>query len=129
MLLLFVAGSRPADAQGSDGGSPPDTPTNQSYEHTTDGTITLTWDAPPTATHYTIYYDDYFSTGCYLGSHGPSLCETLATNLTTTTYTHTTPDRVNNYYWIVACNNYGCLLAISEIHSYWNCPVWWGVAA
>ena len=57
---------------------------------------------------YTVYYDDFFSTGCRLGSSGPSFCEELATDLTATTYTHTTPDATRNYYWVVACNNYGC---------------------
>ena len=94
------------------GGSPPVAPTNQRYAY--DGSaIVLTWDASADAASYTVYYDDFFGSNCRLGSSGPSFCDELATELTVTSYTHTDPDDSHNYYWVVACNNYGC----SEIDS------------
>ena len=94
------------------GGSPPVAPANQRYEY--DGSaIVLTWDAPADAASYTVYYDDFFDSSCRLGSSGPSFCDGLATELAATSYTHTDPDTSRNYYWVVACNNYGC----SEIDS------------
>ena len=36
---------------------------------------------------------------------------------------------VTNHRPVCKCPNSTVLLAITEIHSYWICPVWWGVAA
>ena len=89
------------------GGAAPTAPANQRYEY--DGSsIVLSWDASAGATSYTVYYDDFFGSACRLGSRGPSFCEELATDLTGTSYTHSDPDRDTNYYWLVACNSYGC---------------------
>ena len=89
------------------GGLPPAAPANQRYEY--DGsTIALRWDASDSADSYTVYYDDFFDSSCSLRSSGPSFCEELATDLSGTTYTHTSPDRGENYYWVVACNRFGC---------------------
>ena len=38
----------------------------------------------------------------------PIFCEELATNILTASYTHTSPDEDDNYYWVVACNRLGC---------------------
>ena len=95
------------------GGPPPGAPANQRYEH--DGSsIVLTWDAAPGADSYTVYYDDFFDSACSVRSGGPSFCEELATDLTGTTYTHADPDARENYYWVVACNNYGCSAVESD---------------
>ena len=88
-------------------GTPPGTPANQRYEY--DGsTIVVSWDASADADTYTVYYDDFFGSSCRLGSRGPSFCEELATDLTAASYTHASPDRDDNYYWVVACNSAGC---------------------
>ena len=68
----------------------------------------VTWDQSTGATHYKVYYDDFFGTSCRLSSGSPSFCELLAGNVTSTTYTHTSPDDDTNYYWITACNSAGC---------------------
>ena len=89
------------------GGAPPAAPANQRYEY--DGAaIVLTWDASVGADSYTVYYDDFFGSACRLGSLGPSFCEELASGLSGTSYTHASPDLDKNFYWVVACNNYGC---------------------
>ena len=88
-------------------GTPPGTPANQRYEY--DGsTIVVSWDASADADTYTVYHDDFFGSSCRLGSRGPSFCEELATGLTAASYTHASPDRDDNYYWVVACNSAGC---------------------
>ena len=72
-------------------------------------TIVLNWNASPGATHYNIYYDDFFDSHCFITYFGdPAFCEELATNVRDTTYTHTDPDDHNNYYWISACNSEEC---------------------
>ena len=92
--------------------TPPDTPANQRYEY--DGSaIVVSWDVSAGADSYTVYYDDFFASGCNTSFGRPSFCEELATGLTGASYTHTSPDRDDNYYWVVACNDYGC----SEIDS------------
>ncbi len=94
------------------GGSPPDAPANQRYEY--DGAaIVLTWGATSDADSYTVYYDDFSGSSCSLYFGGPSFCDELATDLTVTTFTHADPDARDNYYWVVACNRFGC----SEIDS------------
>ena len=87
--------------------TPPDTPANQRYEY--DGSaIVVSWDASSGADSYTLYYDDFFASSCNISFGRPSFCEELATDLRGTSYTHTSPDRDDNYYWVVACNSYGC---------------------
>ena len=83
-------------------------PANVQYEW--DGSvIQLSWDAVEGADHYRVYYDDFHSSGCRLTSSGsPSFCELLDGNVTETTYTHSSPDAEDNYYWVVACNSGGC---------------------
>ena len=89
------------------GGSPPDAPANQRYAY--DGAaIVLNWDASAGADAYTVYYDDFFDSSCRLSLGGASFCEELATDLTVTTFTHADPGRDENYYWVVACNRFGC---------------------
>ena len=95
------------------GGSPPDAPANQRYEY--DGAaIVLSWDASAGADSYTLYYDDFFDSSCRLSFGSPSFCEELASDLTVTTFTHADPDREENYYWVVACNRFGCSAVDSE---------------
>ena len=91
----------------------PTAPTNVQYEW--DGSvIQLSWDAVEGADYYRIYYDDFFSSNCRLTrSRSTSFCELLADNVTDATYTHSSPDADDNYYWVVACNSGGC----SEIDS------------
>ena len=101
-----------SDATGGAGGGPPDSPANQRYEY--DGSsIVLTWDAASGADSYTVYYDDFFDSACSVRSGGPSFCDELATNLSSTSYTHTAPAPDEHYYWVVACNRFGC----SEVES------------
>ena len=89
------------------GSGPPDSPANQRYEY--DGAaVVLSWDASSGADSYTVYYDDFFDSNCRLGSRGPSFCEELATNLSGASYTHVRPDPDEHYYWVVACNRFGC---------------------
>ncbi len=71
--------------------------------------IVLSWDAVAGADFYRVYYDDFFSSGCSVGAGGGvSFCELLAGSVTATTYTHTSPDPDDNYYWVAACNSSGC---------------------
>ena len=87
--------------------SRPAAPANAQYVRV--GTTTVvTWDPSAGATHYKVYYDDFFGTSCRLSSESPSFCELLAGNVTGTTYTHASPDDDINYYWITACNSAGC---------------------
>ena len=86
----------------------PGSPTNQRYVWQ-GATTVVSWDAVSGADHYTVYYDDFFSSGCSLSFGGsPSFCDELATNIRGTSYTHTSPDEDDNYYWVVACNSGGC---------------------
>jgi len=89
-------------------GAAPDSPANQRYAWE-GSTIVVRWDAVSSADYYTIYYDDFFDDSCRLSSSGsPGFCEELATNVTATSYTHSSPDEDENYYWVVACNSIGC---------------------
>ena len=45
---------------------------------------------------------------CGLYGAAGFVCDELATNITATSYTHTSPDPHANYYWVVACNSSGC---------------------
>ena len=77
-------------------------------------TIRVSWDAVDGADYYKVYHHDFFGSSCSLGRDGsPSFCEELATNVVGTAYVHTTPNRDENYYWVVSCNSDGC----SEIAS------------
>ena len=85
----------------------PPSPTTVSYEW--DGSsIVVSWDAVTDADYYNIYYDDFFASGCTVRRGSPSFCDELATSVTATSYTHTSPDPDRNYYWVVACNSSGC---------------------
>ena len=90
----------------------PSSPANQSYSRQGSTTV-VSWNAVAGADHYNIYHDNFFSSSCRLSSGNPSFCEELATNVVGTSYTHTTPDDDENYYWVTACNSGGC----SEIDS------------
>ena len=93
--------------------SAPSSPANQRYSWEGSTTV-LSWDAVADADYYKIYYDDSFSSSCRLSSSGSSsFCEELAANVQGTSYTHTSPDDDDNYYWVTACNIGGC----SEIDS------------
>ena len=97
-------------------------------EYRRDGTaIVVSWNAVPDADHYNVYYDDHGS--CSITTSTPDIfsafsdlndlsnlrsCEELATGLVRTTYTHTSPDADENYYWVVACNSGGCTDIDSE---------------
>ncbi|MCY4639586.1 MAG: PPC domain-containing protein, partial [Chloroflexi bacterium] len=89
------------------GGTPPGAPANQRYEYG-GAAIVLSWDASAGADSYTVYHDDFSDSSCRLSFGSPSFCEELATDLTVTTFTHSDPDRDENYYWVVACNRFGC---------------------
>ena len=91
------------------------TPTDARYA--LDGsTIRVSWDAVDGADYYHIYYSDFFPLACVLIDGVPTFCEELATNVTGTTYVHTTPywDKDKNYYWVVACSSKGCSEVDSE---------------
>ena len=85
----------------------PAAPTGAQYVRVGSTTV-VTWDTSAGATHYKVYYDDFFGTSCRLNSGSPSFCELLAGNVTGITYTHASPDDDTNYYWITACNSGGC---------------------
>ena len=87
--------------------SAPGSPANAQYVRV--GTTTVvTWEPSAGATHYKVYFDDFFDSNCRLSSGRPSFCELLAGNVTGITYTHANPDDDTNYYWITACNSAGC---------------------
>ena len=86
----------------------PNGPTDARYA--LDGsTIRVSWDAVDGADYYRVYHRD--GPGCRLDGF---FCEELAANVTGMTYVHTTPNRGENYYWVVSCNSGGC----SEIDSF-----------
>ena len=88
-------------------GTTPINPPNQRY--TWQGSTTVvSWDSVPDADYYNIYYDDFFDSNCRLSFGNPFLCEELASNITSASYTHMSPDETTNYYWITACNDAGC---------------------
>ena len=93
-------------------GTIPSAPANARYA-VEGSTIHITWDPVDGADYYNVYHDDLFDSSCRLYSDGSTgFCEELATNVVGTTYVHT-PDGVENYYWVTACNSEGC----SEIDS------------
>ena len=93
-------------------GTIPSAPANVRYAHV-DATIRITWDPVDGADYYIVYHDENYDSSCRLYSDGSTgFCEELATNVVGTTYVHT-PDGVENYYWVTACNSEGC----SEINS------------
>ena len=85
----------------------PDAPTNAQYERV-GSTAVVTWSVSVGATHYKVYYSDFFGSSCRLSSGSPNFCELLAGNVTGTTYTHTGPDENRSYYWVTACDSSGC---------------------
>ena len=77
-------------------------------------TIRVSWDAVDGADYYKVYHGHLSDDACWLGRDGsPRVCEELAADVVGTTYVHTTPNRGENYYWVVSCNSSGC----SEIDS------------
>ena len=83
-------------------------PSNVSYVW--DGaTIRISWDVVDGADRYSVYYDDFHSSGCRLNRDGStSFCEELAANVVEAFYVHSDPDSDDNHYWVVACNRGGC---------------------
>ena len=78
-------------------------------------TIVVSWDPVERASHYSIYWDDFFSSSCDLEQSGkPQWCQELAVQVSDTTYVHSEPDSRSNYYWITACNGDGCSRVDSE---------------
>ena len=76
--------------------------------------IRITWDPVGGADYYNVYHDDFFNDACSLDRNdNPRFCEELAASVGETSYVHASPDSLNNYYWVVACNSGGC----SEIDS------------
>ena len=93
-------------------GTIPSTPVNVRFAHE-DSTIHITWNPVDGADYYIVYHDENYDSSCRLYLDGSTgFCEDLATNVVGTTYVHT-PDGVENYYWVTACNSEGC----SEINS------------
>ncbi len=97
--------------------------------------LRIDWDSSADATHYKVYFSDFFDSECKLGHSGsPVFCEELAGNVIGTTYMHTgqsaqsprkpsirvidrTSDSLTvrlvdfsdtNHYWVTACNSGGC---------------------
>ena len=78
-------------------------------------TVVVSWDPVERADHYNVYWDDFFSSSCYLEQSGkPQWCAELAVQVADTTYVHSGPDSRSNYYWITACNGDGCSKVDSE---------------
>ena len=71
-------------------------------------TVVVSWDAVPGATHYAVYYDDFFDDLCDVRSGRARFCDVLTSSVTGTRFVHTSPDRDRNYYWVVACDQSGC---------------------
>ena len=71
--------------------------------------MVISWDPVEGATHYNIYWEDFFET-CEVTSGGAttSWCEELVTNITETTYVHIGNADDDSTYWITACNSDGC---------------------
>ena len=86
----------------------PISPSNVGYDWD-EGSIRVSWDPVDGAEYYNVYHDDFFETGCSVGSDGnPRFCDEVATNVVGTTIVHTHTDPDANYYWVVACNQEGC---------------------
>ncbi len=80
------------------------------------GATVLTWDPVEGATHYNIYYEDFWS-GCSVTSGGVTesfSCDLLESGIFETTYVHTIRADDDAEYWVATCNNDGC----SPIYSY-----------
>ena len=76
--------------------------------------MVVNWDESAGASHYKVYYSNFHDESCRLADGGhPAFCEELASNVVETSYIHASPDRHENRYWVVACNNSDC----SEIDS------------
>ena len=75
--------------------------------------IRVIWDAVEGADHYTVYHGvtpfDSPPLCRQIRDGTVLLCEALATNFEEVAYVHTDPDpRLNDFYWVVACNEGGC---------------------
>ena len=69
----------------------------------------LTWDPVPGAEYYNLYHDDFSRARCSIDQDGnPSRCQSLASNVTETSYLHTSPSSDDNSYWVAACSSEGC---------------------
>ena len=70
--------------------------------------VKVGWSPVEGAEFYKVYHDD-LGPGCRLEDGGrPIFCDQLAANVVGTDYTHASPDRDDNFYWVVACNSEGC---------------------
>ena len=86
-------------------------PDNQRYAILGLGSqVRVTWDAVDGADSYKVYHNNQRS----CSADGSSSCKELGALVTDTSYFHTSPDPLENYYWVVACTFFdGC----SEIDS------------
>ena len=74
------------------------------------GTTVLTWDPVEGATHYNIYYEDFWGE-CSVTSGGVTgsfACDLVVADIFETTYTHTVREDDDAEYWVAACNDEGC---------------------
>ena len=72
--------------------------------------MVVSWDPVEGATHYNIYWEDFFET-CSVTTGGTisgGFCEVLVTDLLDTTYIHVDNVDDDSTYWIAACNSDGC---------------------
>ena len=88
-------------------------PSNFTYAF--EGTsVILSWDPVEDADYYNLYYHRSTSLYCIVESDGTSgVCDLLAANLTTTTYTHVDPEKRTNF-WVAACSSVGCSPFLAE---------------
>ena len=81
-------------------------------------TVRVSWQPAEGAEYYKVYHDD-LGPGCQVDADGnASFCDELATDVTATTYVHSSPRPEgglrDDYYWVTACNSSGCARIDSE---------------
>ena len=112
-LITENTASPPAGAPVRLGIDFPLIPSNFTYAF--EGTsVILSWDPVEDADYYNLYYHRSTSLYCIVESDGTSgVCDLLAANLTTTTYTHVDPEKRTNF-WVAACSSVGCSPFLAE---------------